>query len=108
VCETLFRHVWEGGLDAADAQRLQAITDTLAPARDPQSEAVRDQLKAHTDDAVAQGVFGVPSYAIDGKLMWGSDALPMLRDCVAGGAWFNGAAWDAAAQLPFGPTARKA
>jgi len=108
VCETLFRHVWEGGQDAADAQRLQALTAELAPARDPNSDEVRDQLKAHTEDAIAQGVFGVPSYAVDGKVLWGSDALPMLRDCVAGGAWFSGADWDKAAQLPSGIPSRKA
>ncbi len=108
VCETLFRHVWEGGLDAADAQRLQSLTTELAPARDPSSDEVRDQLKAHTDSAIAQGVFGVPSYAVDGKVLWGSDALPMLRDCVAGGAWFSGADWEKAAQLPSGIPSRKA
>jgi 2-hydroxychromene-2-carboxylate isomerase len=108
VCETLFRHVWEGGQDAADAQRLQTLTAELAPARDPNSDEVRDQLKAHTEDAIAQGVFGVPSYAVDGKVLWGSDALPMLRDCVAGGAWFSGADWDKAAQLPSGIPSRKA
>ena len=108
VCETLFRHVWEGGQDAADAQRLQALTTELAPARDPNSDEVRDQLKAHTDNAIAQGVFGVPSYAVDGQVFWGLDALPMLRSCVAGDAWFSGPQWDAAAQLPSGIPARKA
>lgn len=108
VCETLFRHVWEGGLDAADAQRLQAMTTELAPARDPSSDEVRDQLKAHTDSAIAQGVFGVPSYAVDGQVFWGQDSLPMLRSCVAGDAWFSGPQWDAAAQLPSGIPARKA
>ena len=108
VCETLFRHVWEGGQDAADAQRLQALTTELAPARDPNSDEVRDQLKAHTDDAIAQGVFGVPSYAVDGQVFWGLDALPMLRSCVAGDAWFSGPQWDAAAQLQSGIPSRKA
>ena len=108
VCETLFRHVWEGGQDAADAQRLQALTTELAPARDPNSDEVRDQLRAHTDDAIAQGVFGVPSYAVDGQVFWGLDSLPMLRSCVAGDAWFSGPQWDAAAQLPSGIPARKA
>ena len=34
VCETLFRHVWNGGADAADATRLAAVTAQLQPARD--------------------------------------------------------------------------
>jgi len=108
VCETLFRYVWEGGQDAADAQRLQALTTELAPARDPSSDEVREQLKALTDDAIAQGVFGVPSYTVDGQVFWGLDALPMLRDCVVGGAWFSEGHWDSAAQIPSGIPPRKA
>jgi hypothetical protein len=107
VCETLFRHVWQGGQDAADAQRLQALTADLAPARDPNSDVVRDQLKAHTDDAIAQGVFGVPSYAVDGKVFWGLDALPMLRSYLQGDAWFTQENWESAAHLPSGIPARK-
>jgi 2-hydroxychromene-2-carboxylate isomerase len=108
VCETLFRHVWEGGLDAADAGRLQALTAELDPARDPSSEEVRDQLKAHTDAAIAQGVFGVPSYAVDGKVFWGLDALPMLRDYLEGGAWFAGSAWADAPVIESGLPRRPA
>jgi 2-hydroxychromene-2-carboxylate isomerase len=107
VCETLFRHVWEGGQDAADVQRLQALTAELAPARDPNSEEVRDQLKAHTESAIAQGVFGVPSYGVDGRVFWGLDALPMLRSYLEGDAWFSGPQWDAAAHLPSGIPARR-
>ncbi len=108
VCETLFRHVWEGGGDAADAARLQQLTEQLAPARDPDGDEVRGQLKAHTENAIAQGVFGVPSYAVDGKVLWGLDALPMLRACVAGDPWFSEGHWDQAAALPSGLPARKA
>ena len=53
VCETLFRHVWQGGADAVEASRLQAITAQLAPQRSATLEAVKAQLKAHTDDAMA-------------------------------------------------------
>ena len=108
VCETLFRHVWEGGGDAADAARLQQLTEQLAPARDPNEDAERDQLKAPTESAIAEGVFGVPSYAVDGKVLWGLDALPMLRACVAGDPWFSEGHWDQAAALPSGLPARKA
>ena len=108
VCETLFRHVWEGGQDAADVGRLQALATELAPARDPSSDEVREQLKAHTEAAIVQGVFGVPSYAVDGKVFWGLDALPMLRDYLVAGAWFVDTAWDDAAHIPSGLSKRPA
>lgn len=107
VCETIFRHVWRGGAEALDAQRLQALTAQLAPLRDPQGEAVKAQLRANTDQALAQGVFGVPTFAVDGRLFWGLDALPMLRDFLRGGAWFDGPDWQGAAAVAQGAGRRR-
>jgi 2-hydroxychromene-2-carboxylate isomerase len=100
VCETIFRHVWRGGADAADAARLQVLDTRLAPARDPAGEPVKSQLKANTDEAIARGLFGVPTLAVDDKLFWGFDALPALRAYLEGDAWFAGGAWEKAAGLP--------
>ena len=61
ACEALLRHVWHGGADAADPQRLVSLTQQLAPSRDPAGEAVKADLKTHTDEAIACGVFGVPT-----------------------------------------------
>lgn len=102
VCETIFRHVWQSGLEAADAQRTVSLTTQLAPQRDINSAEVKAQLGAHGEDAIAQGVFGVPTLLVDGKLFWGLDALPMLRDYLLGERWFAGADWEAASQLPTG------
>jgi 2-hydroxychromene-2-carboxylate isomerase len=79
VCETLFRHVWTGGLDAADAARLAAVTQSLSPLHDPSADAVKAQLRMHAEEAIAKGVFGVPALVVDGKVFWGLDSLPMLR-----------------------------
>lgn len=107
VCETLFRHVWRGGADAADVGRLQQLQAQLAPPRDPASEEVKAQLKANTGEAVARGVWGVPMFEMDGKLFWGLDSLPMLRACMEGEAWFDGPDWDAACRLPVGVMRQK-
>jgi 2-hydroxychromene-2-carboxylate isomerase len=100
VCETLFRHVWRGGADAADAQRFEALKASLDPARDPASEPVKAELKANTDEAIARGLFGVPSYAVDDKLFWGFDALPMLRGYLEADPWFAQGDWDSAGRRP--------
>ena len=102
VCESIFRHVWEGGLDATDPARLQQLTATLAPQRDIGANEVKAQLRLDTDAAAALGVFGVPTFEVDGKLFWGLDALPMLRDYLRGEAWFNGPQWEAVKQVPSG------
>jgi 2-hydroxychromene-2-carboxylate isomerase len=99
--ELVLRHVWEGGHDAADPARFAALRDALAPTRDPDGDDVKAELRANTDAALAAGVFGVPSFELDGRIFWGLDALPMLRDALAGGPWFDGPAWaEAGAPRP--------
>jgi 2-hydroxychromene-2-carboxylate isomerase len=103
VCEQIFRHVWQGdGADANDAARLAALTERLAPRRDPQDDAVKQALKDATTQALARGVFGVPTIALDGRLFWGVDALEMVAAALRGDPWFDGPAWAAAGVAPPG------
>lgn len=99
VCETLLRHVWHGGLDANDPARLQSLSGQLAPALAPDDEVVKARLRANTDEAVAAGAFGVPSFVVDGRLFWGQDSLPMLRRYLEGDPWFDGPDWHSQLQL---------
>jgi 2-hydroxychromene-2-carboxylate isomerase len=101
VCDTIFKHVWHGGAAADDAQRLQALTQQLAPQRSVDAPEVKDQLKANTEEAIARGVFGVPTFCVDDKVFWGLDALPMMRAYLDGDQWFD-TAWDAAASVQQG------
>ena len=102
VCETLLRHVWQDGADALDAARLKALHEQLQPSLAPDDEAVKARLRRNTDEAIAAGVFGVPAYAVDDKLFWGFDALPMLRDYLRGDAWFDGPGWHAVGRIAAG------
>jgi 2-hydroxychromene-2-carboxylate isomerase len=101
VCETVFKHVWQGGAPADDPERLQQLTQLLAPQRSVTSDEVKAQLKANTDEALTLGVFGVPTIAVDDKLFWGFDALPMLNDYLNKDPWFD-AQWDAPASVAQG------
>jgi 2-hydroxychromene-2-carboxylate isomerase len=99
VVEAVMRHVWVGGADAADPDRLAALRATLAPQRDPACDAVKAELHAAGQAALAQGIFGVPTMVYNCRAFWGDDALPMVRATMAGDPWFEGPAW-AQAQLP--------
>jgi 2-hydroxychromene-2-carboxylate isomerase len=102
VCEQVLRHVWQNGGDANDPQRLAALTQRLAPRRDPNGDAVKNALRQATSQAVDRGVFGVPTVEVDGRLFWGVDGLPMLGAYLRGDAWFEGPAWDGAGVAPPG------
>ncbi len=102
VCESIFRHVWSDGADALDPQRLQALRSELAPGADSQSADTKERLRRNTEEAIAAGVFGVPTCVVDGRLFWGLDALPMLRAYLAGDAWFGSGAWETPSLVNFG------
>ena len=94
ACELVLRHIWQGGGDANDAARLAALTQQLAPTLVPDDPQVKQGLRAATENAVAQSVFGVPTVEADGRMFWGLDALPMLAAFLQGEAWFDGPAWS--------------
>jgi 2-hydroxychromene-2-carboxylate isomerase len=98
AAETIFRDVWQGGGEAGDAVRLSALAARLRLQRDAGSEEVKARLKANTDEAIARGVFGVPTCEVDGRQFWGFDGLAMLRDYLRGNTWFDGPDWEGAPQ----------
>ena len=102
VTEKIFQHVWCSGQDAADPERLAALSTQVAPVQDPPSVAVKQQLQSWTQEAVAMGVFGVPSWVVDGKVFWGQDALPMLRAYLLGDGWFKSPGWSGVSDIAVG------
>jgi 2-hydroxychromene-2-carboxylate isomerase len=102
VCEQILRHTWCGGADAEDPQRMSELIARLAPTQDPQSPAVKQLLRIASDDAVARGVFGVPTLEVDDRLFWGLDALDMVAAYLRGDPWFDGPAWQDAGVAPPG------
>lgn len=110
VAEQVLRHVWRGGQDPNEPSRLAALGALLQdhmhqrqkPWLAPDSETVKQRLRTNTEDALALGLFGVPAMVVKGRVFWGLDGLPMLRDYLDGGAWFESGAWEAAAALPVG------
>jgi 2-hydroxychromene-2-carboxylate isomerase len=106
VCETIFRHVWKGGKAADDVERFAKLIEGLAPKRNIQEGQVKNQLKNNTEQAIAKGVFGVPTFAIDDKLFWGLDALPMVRQYVEKAPLFVETDWQSVEAIKPGITRR--
>jgi 2-hydroxychromene-2-carboxylate isomerase len=102
VCETIFRHVWQGGGAADDPVRFQALVQQLQPKQTVDSSEVKAQLKANTEEAIAQGVFGVPTFLVDDKVFWGLDALPMMQQYLAHDPWFTAERWQSVEKTSLG------
>lgn len=103
VCEAIFQHVWWGGDAADDPVRISALMAKLrCSPSDASSVRVKDQLRENTTAAAELGLFGVPTCVADGRLFWGLDALPMLRQHLLQDCWFTDERWRAVENIPMG------
>jgi len=48
-------------------------------------QSIKDQLRANTEEAIALGAYGSPSMFITGKLYFGNDQLPLVREALLRG-----------------------
>lgn len=105
----IFRFVWGEGRDINAPEEWAELARRLnAPDLDARCNdaAVKSQLLQHGEQALAAGVFGVPTLAIDKELFWGFDATDMALDYLADPALFSREAYARIDSLPVG-AARK-
>jgi len=79
----ILRGVWVDERNIADARDLAAMVEAEGlPARrldDAHSQTVHERYEADTQRAIDAGVFGAPSYVVDGEIFWGQDRLDFLQ-----------------------------
>lgn len=79
----LFRAYWVDGRDVADPAVVSRVLDeqgldgegAVARASD---DDIKWALRERTDEAVARGVFGAPTFFVDGEMYWGQDRLDFV------------------------------
>ena len=75
----------EIGTDEVIGAILTALgLDAAAILARAQSAEVKAQLRTNTDEAIALGVFGAPSFVVGSELFWGNDRLEQGLDWAAG------------------------
>ncbi|MDE2005026.1 MAG: DsbA family protein [Rhodospirillales bacterium] len=80
--DSVFERFWRRALDIEDPA---VIAGVLAEAGAPDgfaaaAPALRAEVAAIMRAAEADGVFGVPSFVVNGELFWGREHLPGIRD----------------------------
>lgn len=91
--QRMFARLRIEGLDITAAETVADEVAQLGGDRDAalaalSDQAVKDALRRAVDDAMAAGVFGVPTFLVDGELIWGSDRMWMLE------YWLTHHSWD--------------
>jgi 2-hydroxychromene-2-carboxylate isomerase len=89
LISALFRATWSDGLHVSEPEVVARVADGVgldgaALVEQASSAPLKQRLRAQTDDAIARGVFGVPSFEVEGELFWGYDDLPYLERFLAG------------------------
>ena len=101
----IFRFIWRDGKavdsDEGWAELVERLGAAAAAARVAEPE-IKDALRQNGEDAVAAGVFGVPSFVVDGEIFWGIEAGDMLRDYLADPALFDSTEMARISDLPTG------
>lgn len=88
----IFTSIWSDGLAPDNPDDWRGITDAVGCENADDligAEEVKDQLRENGERAIAQGVFGVPTFSVNGELFWGQDATGFMLDYLSNPALFD-------------------
>lgn len=84
LAERLFRRIWADGADCSSPEVLGGVLrevglEPAAVLERAQSQELKDLLRTRTDQAVARGAFGVPTFFVGDELFVGNDRLDFVE-----------------------------
>ncbi len=92
LAKRLYTAAFGEGRDIAPVATV--VTEAAALGHDPDALAaslrdpdVKERLRAEVDAAIAKGVFGSPTFVVDGEVFWGHDRLDDLERWLDSGGW---------------------
>ena len=103
--QRIFRFVWRDGrlpdlpIEWAELASDMGMPDAEARLSDPEVKAA---LRRNTDEAIARGVFGVPTLAVGDELFWGVDATAMAVEYALAGGRYDDPEVERVSSLPVG------
>ena len=83
---------WGEGRDMSTPEALAAAGGVLGIDRASLiaaigDERIKERLRAEVDSSIARGVFGCPTFIVDGEMFWGADRLDQVDRWLATGGW---------------------
>jgi 2-hydroxychromene-2-carboxylate isomerase len=89
--DAVYRAIWVDGANMNEPAVMSSVllhadfdpAALLALASEP---AVKERLKAVTQEAVARGVFGAPTFFVEGQMFWGQDRLDLVKEALEANA----------------------
>jgi len=83
----IFDAFWVRGLNLGDDAVFRSVLESAGlPAAEIlaaiETPAIKDELRANTDDAVARGMFGAPAFFVGDEMFWGNDRLDWVEEAL--------------------------
>jgi 2-hydroxychromene-2-carboxylate isomerase len=105
--ETIFDAIWTSGAEASDPAAFAALAKELGvDAARLGAPKVKDVLRRNTDEAASRGIFGVPTWEVDGELFWGADSIGFVNAFLADPAALKNEEMRRTDSLPVGAARR--
>lgn len=85
--DTMFDAAWANGDDLSDPDVVMELLDKAGlPAGEianmAQDQAIKDELRANTDEAVSRGAFGAPTFYVGDEMHWGQDRIDAVLEAL--------------------------
>lgn len=101
--DRLFGYVWREGHMPSEETAWRKLLDRIDVTEEALADpSVKEQLFANGEEAIARGVFGVPSFVVDDEVFWGVDAFELFRACLDDPGILDTPEMRAAGELPGG------
>jgi 2-hydroxychromene-2-carboxylate isomerase len=86
VHEALFDAMWVHGKNLSTADCLAEIAAAAgmsgASLLRIGTDEIKDELRANTEEAIARGTFGAPTFYVDDEMFFGNDRFDFIRDAI--------------------------
>ena len=85
LAERLLTLIWEDGLDPANGEALASALDEAGFGgtwllKSTQDAEIKQALIDNTEQAVERGVFGIPTFFVDGEIYFGKERLGQIEE----------------------------
>jgi 2-hydroxychromene-2-carboxylate isomerase len=92
LARALYHGYFAEGKNISAPETVVAIAGSLeidgeALAEALETQVVKERLKAEVSAAIERGVFGSPTFIVDGEMFWGADRLWQIKRWIEQGGW---------------------
>ena len=101
----VFDAIYGKGVQPDSPEGIQAIAEALGiydPEAAMEDSRIKDTLRANSETAIADGVFGVPTFVVGGEVFWGGDATEMMLNYLDNPALFETSEMKRISNMPMG------